>query len=356
MAAVVQQAWVKHLLFLCGALFSIAHLLTGCGDGGDDSKPGNFLGCVDNPDWNNGKGYGCTAPQYTSWLCQDGEFSGIPSEHNYPDQNCCNCGKGSLPTRPTPAPPKSPPTGCVDTPGWSNGAMGCNVYNFMCNGGSFWGNPSQHNYPDQNCCKCGKGGPTPAPPKSPPRDKVSDQEWEHYQLVKQLRRQPTLAFECRLWKASQLHSQDMLDRGYFSHGALPPAPNGETAHSRAAAQGFDRYAYSGENINCGTTTGRDSFKALKNSPGHYATMIAPEHTLFAVAHGFNLEQSGSATRWTQMYGKSGAADTSCLNSWQRQSLNLATLANISNISGSSDTGYDLENASHVAVVVPDIVP
>merc|ERR1712190_478202 len=90
--------------------------------------------------------------------------------------------------------------------------MGCNVYNFMCSGGSFWGNPSQHNYPDQNCCKCGKGGPTPAPPKSPPRDKVSDQEWEHFQLVKQLRGQPGLAFECRLWMASQLHSQDMLDR------------------------------------------------------------------------------------------------------------------------------------------------
>merc|ERR1712232_174834 len=71
---------------------------------------------------------------------------------------------------------------------------------------------------------------------------------------------------------------------------------------------------------------------MGNSPGHYRTMMGREHKLFAVGHGFNPEQSGSALRWTQMFGKSGTADTSCLNSWQKQSVNLATTANISNIS------------------------
>jgi len=301
MTAAVQQLCVAHLL-LCGALFSIAHVLTGCGGVGG-GKTDDFLQqtCVDDATWVGLGGVNCAWYNKFDSVCKDGEFlAGNPASHNFPNRHCCECGKA-------------------------------------------------------------KAGPTPAPtppPKSRPRDKVSDREWEHYQLVKQLRRAGPgeFEFDCRLWKASQLHSQDMEDRGYFSHGAPPPAPHGETAHARAAAQGFDRFAFSGENLHLGSTTARDSFQGLKNSAGHYRTMMGKEHKLFAVGHGFNPEQSGSALRWTQMFGKSGTADTSCLSSKQRQSLNLATLANISNMSGASGIGYDLENASHFAVVVPDIVP
>ena len=55
---------------------------------------------------------------------------------------------------------------CIDTPGWNNGAYGCDTYKSKkwCEGGSAapgsqWTLGKQFNYPEDNCCICGKRGP-----------------------------------------------------------------------------------------------------------------------------------------------------------------------------------------------------
>ena len=62
---------------------------------------------------------------------------------------------------------------CVDTAAWNNGGTyNCELYgrhvcHYVCDGvgctgqaliGSEWALGSNHNYPEQNCCACGKIG------------------------------------------------------------------------------------------------------------------------------------------------------------------------------------------------------
>jgi len=55
---------------------------------------------ADTPNWENGKGYGCT--YYGSWWCYNGaartgkEWS-LGSKFNYPENNCIVCGKSDSP-------------------------------------------------------------------------------------------------------------------------------------------------------------------------------------------------------------------------------------------------------------------
>jgi hypothetical protein len=59
----------------------------------------------------------------------------------------------------TPVPtPLATPAPCADTLNWSNGYHGCEIYKgSWCQDGSFRGLGYFHNYPDRNCCACGKG-------------------------------------------------------------------------------------------------------------------------------------------------------------------------------------------------------
>ena len=57
-----------------------------------------YLDCVDTASWVNGYGYGCTSYGELSW-CENGaaktgsEWT-LGSKFNYPENNCCVCGKG----------------------------------------------------------------------------------------------------------------------------------------------------------------------------------------------------------------------------------------------------------------------
>ena len=66
---------------------------------------------------------------------------------NYPELNCCACGK----------------TACVNTPNWTNGYFGCDVYESLglCKNGlvnKYTSTGENSNYPELNCCACGKTG------------------------------------------------------------------------------------------------------------------------------------------------------------------------------------------------------
>jgi hypothetical protein len=111
-----------------------------------------------------------------------------------------------------------------------------------------------------------------------------------------------MKFDCRLWKASQLHSQDMADQAYFSH----TSKDGRSPWDRAAAQGVRS---NGENIAAGSSTAQRVLDQWKNSDGHCKNMGNAGFKLFAVGYA-----SGGpyGHYWTQMFAsREDGLDTSC---------------------------------------------
>ena len=147
---------------------------------------------------------------------------------------------------------------------------------------------------------------------------VSDEAWEHFDLVNQLRAagytcpqgrsyaaNPTpLRFDCRLWKASKFHSADMAAQNYFSHTSL----DGRSPWDRAEAQGIRA---NGENIAAGRSSPSGVLEQWKKSDGHCKNMMNSNFKVFAVGY---ASDSSSRYRhyWTQMF-KSDVLDldTSC---------------------------------------------
>jgi len=117
-----------------------------------------------------------------------------------------------------------------------------------------------------------------------------------------------LEFDCRLWKASQLHSQDMADNDYFSHDSQ----DGRSPWDRAEAQGISANA---ENIAAGNPSAQATLDQWKRSDGHCNNMMNPSAKLVGVARGENSDRS-LRYYWTQMFAAEGQkpAVGSCLSS------------------------------------------
>jgi hypothetical protein len=50
------------------------------------------LDCVDTGYWVNGHGHDCKS--YSKRWCENGAAKKLGSKYNYPENNCCVCGKG----------------------------------------------------------------------------------------------------------------------------------------------------------------------------------------------------------------------------------------------------------------------
>jgi uncharacterized protein YkwD len=94
----------------------------------------------------------------------------------------------------------------------------------------------------------------------------------------------------RLAAAALAHSQDMVDRDYFSH----TSPDGEGPGDRAAAAGYP--SWSGENIAAGYTTPAAVVAGWMNSSGHRANILNCD----SKATGVGFDPRGNM--WTQMFG------------------------------------------------------
>ncbi len=108
-----------------------------------------------------------------------------------------------------------------------------------------------------------------------------------------------LSLSSQLNTASQLHSQDMADRDYFSHTAQAPAPNGSSAGQRAANAGYN--SYSGENIAAGNSGVVAAFGQWWNSNGHRNNILG-SHTQMGHGYGFNASSTYRHYH-TQMFGR-----------------------------------------------------
>jgi len=145
--------------------------------------------------------------------------------------------------------------------------------------------------------------------------KVSPEEWEHFQLVNQLRAQGftcpggmvfepnpvAIKLDCRLWKAARLHSEDMAAQGYFNH----MSKDGRSPWERAYEQGISAKA---ENIYAGGNSAEGPMSAWKGSDGHCKNMMAPDSKIF----GGGVGGESYPYYWTQMFGWGrDDVDTTC---------------------------------------------
>lgn len=87
---------------------------------------------------------------------------------------------------------------------------------------------------------------------------------------------------------AQAHSQDMADRGYFSH----TNPEGQSPFDRLRAAGID-FSSAGENIASGPTTAQAVFDLWMGSSGHRANIERCAYT----HHGVGL----SSRLWTHLF-------------------------------------------------------
>merc|ERR1712060_346565 len=110
-----------------------------------------------------------------------------------------------------------------------------------------------------------------------------------------------LKFDCRLWKASRLHSADMAEHSYFSHTSL----DGRSPWARAEAQGTRA---NGENIAAGSGSAEGTLNQFKKSDGHCRNMLNPAFKVVAVGY---APRGRYRHYWTQMFRNSGDVDTSC---------------------------------------------
>uniref|UniRef100_A0A7S2K9M8 SCP domain-containing protein n=1 Tax=Zooxanthella nutricula TaxID=1333877 RepID=A0A7S2K9M8_9DINO len=160
------------------------------------------------------------------------------------------------------------------------------------------------------------GGPAPVPAISQPTGgQVSQQAWAYFKLLNDLRAagftcssgkrfRPNprrMRFDCKLWKASLLHSQDMAANGFFSH----TSQDGRTPWDRARAQGTSAQ---GQNIAAGRSSPEGTLQQNQQFDGFCRTMMNPRFHVFAMGYA-----PGGAYNhyWTQMFRDRGNVDTSC---------------------------------------------
>ena len=104
-----------------------------------------------------------------------------------------------------------------------------------------------------------------------------------------------------LQKAAEAHSQDMIDKDYFSH----TSQDGTTFAQRIKLQGYN-YRAVGENVGWGSGslgTPDSIFKSWKNSPGHKANILSERYREIGVGAATGTYKSYSnATMWTADFG------------------------------------------------------
>lgn len=103
--------------------------------------------------------------------------------------------------------------------------------------------------------------------------------------------------------ASERHSEDMGERGFFAHNTASSSyyPAGTAPWNRMEAEGYNYNTYKGENIAAGYETAEEAFQAWRNSPSHNAAMLDGNYRVVGVGR-VNVPGSGFGWYWTTDFG------------------------------------------------------
>ncbi len=127
---------------------------------------------------------------------------------------------------------------------------------------------------------------------------VKSQENEVIRLVNVQRSKAGLQSLTQNWQLSRVaryKSQDMIDKGYFSH----TSPTYGSPFRMMESFGI-RYSAAGENIAMGQRSPAEVMNAWMNSPGHRNNIMSPSFTQIGV--GLAKDRNGRMY-WTQMFIK-----------------------------------------------------
>ncbi|MBX3273034.1 MAG: CAP domain-containing protein [Sandaracinaceae bacterium] len=116
---------------------------------------------------------------------------------------------------------------------------------------------------------------------------------EVFRLVNEARAREGLApytYDRALGLAAQLHAEDMVEQGYFSHDSL----DGRSFADRARDAGYDASAR-GENIASGQRSAAQVMESWMGSSGHRANILSTRSNEI----GIGLHQN----RWVQVFGQ-----------------------------------------------------
>ena len=130
---------------------------------------------------------------------------------------------------------------------------------------------------------------------SEPADTVAAYEQEVFDLVNQIREENGLepfVYNETLAETARAHSQDMIDRNFFSH----TNPDGEDPFDRMRDNGLS-FSMAAENIAAGQRTPEEVVNSWMNSEGHRANILGGCEEL-----GVGLALGGSyGYYWTQCF-------------------------------------------------------
>ncbi|WHH61034.1 SafA/ExsA family spore coat assembly protein [Petroclostridium sp. X23] len=129
-------------------------------------------------------------------------------------------------------------------------------------------------------------------------DDIKVQENEVIRLVNAERAKnglPALKANWELSRVARYKSQDMINKGYFSH----QSPTYGSPFKMMESFGI-RYSAAGENIAKGQRTPAEVMNAWMNSQGHRSNILSPSYTQIGV--GLAKDKNGVAY-WTQMFIK-----------------------------------------------------
>lgn len=140
--------------------------------------------------------------------------------------------------------------------------------------------------------------PAPAPTQPAPSAPATNSQFEQQvvQLVNQERAKAglkPLTYDAQLSQVARLKSQDMANKGYFSHNS----PTYGSPFDMMKQFGVS-YRTAGENIAAGQRTPAQVVQAWMNSPGHRANILNSQFTHIGVGYA----TGGSYGHyWTQMF-------------------------------------------------------
>ncbi|KNY30033.1 Sporulation uncharacterized protein YkwD [Pseudobacteroides cellulosolvens ATCC 35603 = DSM 2933] len=106
---------------------------------------------------------------------------------------------------------------------------------------------------------------------------------------------PALKSDWQLSRVARYKSQDMVNKGYFSH----TSPTYGSPFKMMESFGI-RFSAAGENIAYGQRTPAEVMNGWMNSPGHRANILSPSFTHIGVGL---AKTSSGVNYWTQMFMK-----------------------------------------------------
>lgn len=106
---------------------------------------------------------------------------------------------------------------------------------------------------------------------------------------------PPLTANWQLSRIARYKSQDMIDKGYFSH----TSPTYGSPFTMIQSFGLN-FSAAGENIAMGQPTPEEVMTAWMNSPGHRSNILSPAYSEIGVGLAKN---SNGVCYWTQMFIK-----------------------------------------------------